>query len=175
MPPEMIELRISLLALARPQYTPELPRIPRLFALEGEIGGGAWIQEKHEKPATSKRRFYVRLQAAVGRSEGSPRPGHETTNQLSGTLTTTSIRQPPPVPPTCGKLDTNARRQNAPIRNTLHENILRQSGSPKTRSADLGSEIRGFSHPTDHESPHPPTTILQPPAPSQIAENRNTK
>ena len=67
------------------------------------------IQQEHEKPATPKRRFSARQQPAVGRGEGSPCPGHETTNQLSDALTTTSTGKPPPTPPTCGKLDTKAR------------------------------------------------------------------
>ena len=66
---------------------------------------------------------------AADRGTGFPCPGHEITNQLSDTLTTTSTGKPPPTPPTCAKLDTNARirhsllrpaeRQNAQIRNLL--------------------------------------------------------
>ena len=54
--------------------------------------------------------------SAAARRDGARYPDHETTNNLTDGLTTTSTRKPPPTPPTCGKLDTNAQRQNAPIR-----------------------------------------------------------
>ena len=52
--------------------------------------------------------FRVPPRAAPSRGTGFPYTGHETTNQLSDDVTTTSIRQAPPAPATCAKLDTNA-------------------------------------------------------------------
>ena len=63
----------------------------------------------------------ARLRAAPSRGVGSPYPDHETPNNLSADLTTTSTGKPPPSPSPCGKLDTNAKHQNAHIQNILHE------------------------------------------------------
>ena len=81
-----------------------------------------WAASCRSDSRTQMGWFSIRPRALAGRGAGSAYRGHETTNQLSGTLTTTSIRQPPPAPPTCGKLDTNAPHQNAQRQNTLCRN-----------------------------------------------------
>ena len=70
-----------------------------------------------------------------GPRDRSPYPAHEITNKLTSALTTTSTRQPPPTPTTCGKLDTNTQHQNAQIRNMLHEYTIPASrpSSPPLR------------------------------------------
>ena len=76
----------------------------------------------------------------------------------------------PPYTRPASKRPSATRKTTIPNRPTLSEPPLNHQlatpGSPKTRSANLGFEIRGFSHPRNHESSAPPSTPGLPPSPN---------
>ena len=91
---------------------------------------------------------------------------HEITNKLTNDLTTTYTGKPPPTPPTCGKLDTNAQDTNTPRRPAPHRH-------PRARLASNPAQP-AKKYQTDPISPNPSKiSALQPsadPAPSSAAE-----
>ena len=81
-------------------------------------------------------------------------------------------RQPPA---SASKRQNRTTKQTQSRRTHLHYQLA-DPRSPSTRSVDLGFEIRGFSHPRNHESsanpprPHSPPACRQAPTPSQTAK-----
>ncbi len=92
--------------------------------------------------------------------------------------------RPRPIAPPASKRPSPTRKKNqtTPISpNPFPNQQLASPGSPKTRSANLGFEIRGFSHPSEPlipspqqttNPPRPPTlpACRQVPTPSQTAK-----
>ncbi len=86
------------------------------------------------------------------------------------TLRRPAPHSPRPAPHQQASDPAQPAKQELPNRPNLAEPFLNQQlasqGSPKTRSANLGFEIRGFFHPRDHESSAPPSAPGLPPSPN---------
>ena len=130
----------------------------------------SWIQWEHGKGWRPEGRFSAfRHGLPRAEAQASHYTGHETTNQLSDDITTTSIRQAPPAPATCAKLDTNAgirhtlfrpaERQNAQIPNLLFRPAVyrcprasppsrRPSATSKTKTTKQTQSFRAHSKST---------------------------
>ncbi len=81
-----------------------------------------------------------------------------------------AVHRLPPCARPASKRPSATRKTTIPNRPNLSEprlnHQLASPGSPKTRSANLGFEIRGFSRPRNHESSARPSTPGLPPSPN---------